>query len=459
MEQIEFQLKKKKGKCYKAGPPDKAGQQYRQWIEEFYKDCAEAGDQSLVTYAEHLREYHVALTLNTSTRMTNARRYLQKYFDSLDREKFTEIDEKLEQLYKMAIRALDKYIEQHGEPDNPLLTKLKELLLQNYDDAETPQANEEKSTNEEDCEKNEGVGNKDGRSREDLANAPSPGNAYEEGNRPIDKDTSQKADDKAKVTQEKNSRGEEKLQSEIPRTTGNAEKHSREASKKKDGETFEDKTKEENEEGDETADNREAPKIGRANRDFDANDAGQDSKKKLSLETKEEDDLVEDASYNEDLAKRVDARSGHHSEGAECTDEVEEVGGSEPDFSEKDYEEVDDRDDSKASGKDAHQAEWEGPKGILFTKTRESTEALLDWIKETKELNDVLRPEPLVGGGDCSSKYIYTICLNKLTSGTLKLWIRLSVQLITALYLRKGKTLYRLLACLLTYRILYSLTV
>ena len=407
MDQIELQLKKRKGKCYKAGPPDKAGQQYRQWIEEFYKDSAAAGDRFLVTFAEHLREYHVALTLNTSTRMTNARRYLQKYFDSLDRKKFTEIDEKLEQLYKMAIQALDKYIEQHGDPENPLLTKLKELLLQNYEDAETPQANEIKPTNEEDCENNEGVGNKDG--REDLAKAPNPGNAYEEGNRSRDKDASQRANAKAMVTQKKNSSGEEKLQSEKARTTENAEKHRRETADKKDGETFEDKTKEENEEGDEDVDNGEAAKRARENCDLDANDAGQHSPKMFSLETKEEDDLVKNASYEEDLVKRVDASSGHHSEGAECTDEVEEVGNSEPDGNEKDYKEVNDPDDSKASGKNAHQAEWEGPKGILFTKTRESTEALLDWIKETEELNNVLRPEPLVGGGDVSSKYIYAL--------------------------------------------------
>ena len=456
MDQIELQLKKRKGKCYKAGPPDKAGQQYRQWIEEFYKDSAAAGDRFLVTFAEHLREYHVALTLNTSTRMTNARRYLQKYFDSLDRKKFTEIDEKLEQLYNMAIQALDRYIEQHGEPENPLLTKLKELLLQNYEDAETPEANAVKSRNEKDCKKNEGVGNKDG--REDLSNAPNPGNAYEEGNRSRDKDASQRTNAKAMVTHEKNSRGEEKLQSEKARKTENAEKHSRKTSDQEDGETFEDKTKEENEEEDEKVDNGEVAKEARANCDLSAYEAGQDSTKTSSLKTKGKDDPAKDASYEEDLAKRVDVLSGHQNEGAECTDEVEDVGGSEyqPGLNEKDREEVNDRDDSKASGKNAHQAEWEGPKGILFTKTRESTEALLDWIKETEELNDVLRPEPLVGGGDGSSKY--TQCLNKLTSDTLKLWIRLSVLLIRALYLGKGKALYMLLACLLPYRLLYSLT-
>ena len=385
MDQIELQLKMKKGKCYKAGPPDKAGQQYRQWIEEFYKDSAAAGDRFLVTYAEHLREYHVALTLNTSTRMKNARRYLQKYFDSLDREKFTEIDEKLEKLYKMAMQALGRYIELHGEPDNPLLRKLKELLLQNYEDAETPKANALKSTNEEDCEKNEDVGNEDG--REDLANAQIPGSA-EEGNPSSDENAFQKADDKAKVTQEN------------VRETESAEKHGRETSDKADDETFEN-TIEEDDEGDENVTRGKDAKRARVNCDLDADGAGQDSTKKPLLDTKE-DDPVEDESYNEDLAKRVDARSN---EEAECTDEVENGGGSESDTKEKDCEEVADCNDSKASGKNAHQAEWSGPKGILFTKTRESTEALLDWIKETKELNAVLRPEPLVGGGDGSSKY------------------------------------------------------
>ena len=50
-----------------------------------------------------------------------------------------------------------------------------------------------------------------------------------------------------------------------------------------------------------------------------------------------------------------------------------------------------------------HHPEWKGPKGILFTSTRDSTEALLDWIKETEELNAVLRPETLVGNSKNAS--------------------------------------------------------
>ena len=135
MDQIEVQLKKIKGKSYKAGPPEKGGQQYRQWVEEFYKDSTTSGDRYLVTYAEQLRKYHVALTLNTNTRIKDARRRLQEYFDSLDRKKFTKIDVELEQLFHKAMQALDKSIEENGgEPENPQLKKLKELLLQNYEE-------------------------------------------------------------------------------------------------------------------------------------------------------------------------------------------------------------------------------------------------------------------------------------------------------------------------------------
>ena len=78
MEKIENRLKTMSGKSFKAGPPDKGGQQYRQWVEELYKDAVAVGDRYLVTYTEHLREYHISLTLNSNTRMKNARKYLQK---------------------------------------------------------------------------------------------------------------------------------------------------------------------------------------------------------------------------------------------------------------------------------------------------------------------------------------------------------------------------------------------
>ena len=69
MTAIEARIKKLKGKSFKAVPSDKGGQQYRQWVEEFYKDAVAVGDRYLVTYAEHLREYHISLTLNSNTRI------------------------------------------------------------------------------------------------------------------------------------------------------------------------------------------------------------------------------------------------------------------------------------------------------------------------------------------------------------------------------------------------------
>ena len=63
------------------------------------------------------------------------------------------------------------------------------------------------------------------------------------------------------------------------------------------------------------------------------------------------------------------------------------------------------QDDKPSDDRNGGQKEWNGPKGILFTRTRESTSALEDWIKETEELNAVLRPEALVSSGDGNSKF------------------------------------------------------
>jgi len=39
-------------------------------------------------------------------------------------------------------------------------------------------------------------------------------------------------------------------------------------------------------------------------------------------------------------------------------------------------------------------------KGILFTRTRDSTKGIMGWIEETPELKSILRPKVLVGAGD-----------------------------------------------------------
>ena len=330
MGQIEAQLKRMKGKSYKVGPPDKAGQQYRQWVEEFYKDSVAGGDRYLVTYAEHLREYHVALTLNTNTRMKNARKYLEKYFLSLDKEKFTDIDEKLEQLFYKAMQALDRYIQQNGEPENPQLTKLKELLLQHYKDSDKLKNGKENERSDE------------GDENEDSTSDHSPGNTDNK------KSTIGDSTDAAK-------RNSEDLQSGSP--GGNPEK----------------------------------------------------------------EDHPEDAQNNSTLGEIKQEEVGKEGEKVDIEEEVQVVktvhngvGTEEADKTEnKDSEGMDDHKESIASRPSdttpqdktsAHPAEWEGPKGILFTRTRESTEALMDWIKETKELDAVLRPELLVGSGDGNSK-------------------------------------------------------
>ncbi|XP_078348477.1 ATP-dependent RNA helicase DHX58-like [Oculina patagonica] len=222
MDKIEALIKRVKGESHNAGPTDKAGQHYRQWVEVLYKDSIEEGDRFLVTFAEQLREYHVALAINASTTMKNAKNRLQRYFDSLNEDKFLPIDKKLKDLFQCAMKMLEKHVKENGEPENPLLMHLKEMLLNNYKDV--------------------------------------------------------------KPQQEKD----------------------------RDGDT---------------------------SKDDGANEVSQQ----------------EDGTGKKNLENKKDTMTSN------------------------------------------------GPKGILFTRTRESTEALLDWIKESKELNDVLRPEKLVGSGDVNS--------------------------------------------------------
>ena len=281
MEKIENQLKTMSGKSFKAGPPDKGGQQYRQWVEELYKDAVAVGDRYLVTYTEHLREYHISLTLNSNTRMKNARKYLQKYFDSLDREKFTHTDENLEKLFHKAMEMLDEFIQKNGEPENPQLMKLKELLLEKYKEPQQGDNGQQTKANE---------------------------NKKEDGTR-------------------RNSANENCLEREgnmMDAINGDVE-----LSKLADKNTTE------------TA-YRQGEKEGKWH-GHDENAVNGDG----------------DTANEEDKAKKTKAR---------------------------------------------HHPEWEGPKGILFTRTRESTEALLDWIKETEELKAVLRPVLLVGSGDGNSE-------------------------------------------------------
>ena len=335
-----------KRKDHKVGPPDKAGQQYRQWVEKLYKDSVADGDRYLVTYTEHLREYHVALTLNANTRMKNARKYLHKYFDALDKQKFTEIDENLEKLFQRAMQALDKYIEQHGEPDNPLLTRLKEMLLQNYRDAKPKEGSGDQPKKEEDGGEDKVVTEEE--KDEERKGDHSPLKAADQNNeRTVNDsmDASKKACDKAsKSAQEEEGREEENL--------GN-----------KEGANTTTENPSENASGE----------CGEADQARVQNPDELESAAISKSKAKEEED---GGAMDKQEDNKAIKSSGATAEG-------------------------------KPSDEDkAHRAEWDGPKGILFTRTRESTDALQDWIKETEELNAVFRPKQLVGSGDGNSKYL-----------------------------------------------------
>ena len=381
MDQIEARIKRMIGPSYKVGPSNKADQQYRQWIEKLYKDSVADGHRFLVTYTEQLREYHVALTLNMNTRMKNARKYLQKYFDSLDREKFTDIDKWLEKLFKKAMEALDKYIQQHGEPDNPLLMKLKELLLQNYEDTET-QSSEDQSN------QMEGAG--DNESGDEVK-----GSGDKTGN---------------ELHQEKNRREEDSLKDwktdtsrESPESNGGPKNGSTDAYGKGEFQASE-INEEDGKEGEKLNNEEDARNLLESH----VKDGTAEGTKNLPLEAAPPNDDSSDSH----LVERDEVCNGDTNQSVEGTDVMENVADfSEPAAKETDLSEAmgaleDTVAEKKTSGEqNAHCIEWEGPKGILFTRTRESTEALLDWIKDTEELKDVLRPERLVGSGDDNSKY------------------------------------------------------
>ena len=112
---------------------NRSSQGYRQWLEELDKNAG--GDRYLVTYVDQLRKYHVALEINNSSRMKDARKSLEKYFSKLDEGKFTAIDKKLKQCYSRTKDALEKYVQIHGEPHNPNLLELKKLIFKFEEDS------------------------------------------------------------------------------------------------------------------------------------------------------------------------------------------------------------------------------------------------------------------------------------------------------------------------------------
>ena len=371
MTAIEARIKKLKGKSFKAVPSDKGGQQYRQWVEEFYKDAVAVGDRYLVTYVEHLREYHISLTVNSNTRIKNGQRYLQTYFGSLDREKFTPIDENLEKLFQKAMEALDKFIERNGEPENPKLAKLKELLLDNYKEL-------------------------------------------------------QLSDNGKQIKARKNRNGSETIEDWAddngPKKVGN-----KQDAMNGDVEAF--KLADDNGTG---ATKSKGEKAG--NKSCQEENAVKDDDKteNISLKTKQFGSDTTENSFH--VISNQNNKPEESDNGVLCVHEADTAEGSPSDVTAvqsvlpdvSDSEEKDDRKDVITEGSSFDKAkkedkpeqteagrhpEWDGRKGILFTSTREATEALLDWIKETKELNAVLRPALLVGSGDGTSKFVLYLLL------------------------------------------------
>ena len=368
MGNIEAQVKRLKGKSYNCKAPhlDKGGQQYRQWVEQLYKDSVADGDRYLVTYTEHLREYHIALTLNANTRMKNARKYLTKYFEALDTAKFTETDKKLKQLFHKAMAVLDKHIEKDGEPQNPRLLKLKELILKNYTDVQSQQDKEKES----DKSSGEGSGGHEG--GEDCADEKT--KERDAGNELLNNDGEKK---------EEGIVGENEASAVVMET----ERYREGDVSKKDTSS------------------------GKAGKMPPEDVSGHCSKT-------QDDTSIEEVGQTIDGAGDLEYAAREQSEVQNEVDTVMEEVNEQGSETNKSTSSDDAEEDKALDEQRAHHPEWEGPKGILFTRTRESTDALLDWIKETEELNAVLRPEHLVGSGDGNSKFRRYYC-NKLAKDVL----------------------------------------
>ena len=106
---------------------ERAEQPYRNCIDEA---CVAAfGNRFLMTYLEHLREYHIALTIAKVSRMADALNYLKRYFERHDESKYTVIDHILKNLFESMIKEIEDYIKEHGEPSNPKLEKIKKLII------------------------------------------------------------------------------------------------------------------------------------------------------------------------------------------------------------------------------------------------------------------------------------------------------------------------------------------
>ena len=351
MKNIEAQINKFKGKSGKDAPSDKAGQQYRQWVEEVYKDSVAGGDRYMVTYAEHLREYHIALTLNANTRMKNAREYLTKYFEALDTEKFTETDKNLEKLFYKAMGILDTHIKKYGEPENPRLLKLQELLLDNYKDVERQQDNKDESG------KKEGDGGSETEGRRDLVeeNDKSCAQEQEVENEKVKNDAEKKEEEREREDEECATvlaEDTEKLNGEVSKENPSLEK-----------------TEE------------LPPEAARSDHASTKPDDNQNILGESELEDSSANEKSEVKSEKDGAMPEQESQNNARSTSSEGTEN-----------------------DEGSSENGAHHPEWDGAKGILFTRTRESTIALFDWINETEELSKVLRPELLVGSGDGNSK-------------------------------------------------------
>ena len=111
---------------------DRVQQPYRNWIESA---CGVAfGNLYLTTYLEHLRQYHITLTIAEVSNMNGSLKYLERYFEQIDERNTNKALRETKKTFEKMREEIMDYVKENGEPLNPKLKKVRELLLRSNED-------------------------------------------------------------------------------------------------------------------------------------------------------------------------------------------------------------------------------------------------------------------------------------------------------------------------------------
>ena len=295
------------------------------------------------------------------------------YFEKrLDERKFTETDRKLKDLYMQAKAALQKYVDENGQPLNPMLEKLKELIVSYHTPAEQACISNKDLSNEPGKDPRRTDQTSDLAAKDDAASVGTDrGGAADDDVGTLSNNGSQAA---AEDSQD-NTASNDEFKQETEVVVEENDPHDINTSS-------ESRSKTELEDQHKSATSHNEGHVCNSSSNCD-------SPLEAAEQNKMKDQLIEDTTCNseEDL-EVTETGKDRDNEGNENNDsETEEM-----------------------SNKDADPDK--NPKGIIFTQTRESTKVLEEWVGEDEDLQNLgLSPFRLLGAGDGESTY--HVCLFK----------------------------------------------